>query len=100
MSKFFRKVLTVLFLGVLIGLMPIKSVVAATASDESMMTETSVETGNEASDGQEIIEDEEVPLAAPIVNTTVFMWCGIAMVVVLASITGYASFGKEETAKR
>ena len=92
MNKVFRGFLAVFLMLVLVGFVPARGAGAEAAPESGVASELPQE---EAVDGQEIIEDEEVPLAEPNVNTVVFMWCGIAMVVVLASSTGYASFGKE-----
>ena len=98
MNKALRRFWAVLLLLVLVGVVPARGAGAEAAPESGVASELPQEEA--PAEGQEIIEDEQVPLAEPSVNTVMFMWCGIAMVVVLASITGYASFGKEEVAKR
>lgn len=93
MRKDFKRLVAVTLLLVLVGFMPAANTLAATAPESGTTSEAATE--NE----QEMIEEEEVPLVQPAVNTVGFMWCGIAMVIVLASVTAYASFGKPE-AKR
>ena len=91
MRKDFKRLVAVTMLLILVGFMPAMSALAATAPESSTTSGTVTE------NDQEMIEEEEVPLVQPAVNTVGFMWCGIAMVVVLASVTAYASFGKPET---
>ena len=91
MRKGFKRLVAAVLLFLLVGFMPTVGAFAETAAESSTTAEVSTE--NE----QEVIEEEEVPLAQPAVNTVMFMWCGIAMVIVLAAVTAYASFGKTET---
>ena len=55
---------------------------------------------DELADGQENITEDEVPLMAGADESNrIFIWGGIAMVSVLAMITGYSSLSTEKVKK-
>ena len=82
-------------LGILLSLLFIEfsQNVTAVAETQNVMSE-------ETQGQEETLEDNEIPLAAAPTNTVAFMWCGIAMVTALASITGYFSFGKAKVVNK
>jgi len=82
-------------LGILLSLLfvEVSQSVVATAETQSRMSE-------EQQEQEEVIEENEIPLAGGPTNTVAFMWCGIAMVTALASITGYFSFGKAKVVSK
>lgn len=84
MNRVVKRMVAVLFCLMMLGVLPERYALAE-APEEMQQAEQMTE--------EEIIEEDEIPLAAGTRDGyKVFLWGGMAMVIVLTLITGYSSF--------